>query len=238
MPTIASVVLVLLMRLVVPQPHVRIDLAFEAPSASQRLTAAAMEEVIAIWAAYDVDIRALGPNDTEREGATRLTVVLAERPSPPIAPDALGSILFRDERPRPTIVMYPAAIGALVSRTPMPGPAERDWPPTLRDLIVGCVLGRALAHEIGHFLLRSRRHSAAGLMRARQSAYDLVSADRHAFTLTADEEARSRERRCVIPLSPWAPLHVNHDRLWRTGSGRAPRALRRSRAALRWSTSR
>jgi hypothetical protein len=50
--------------------------------------------------------------------------------------------------------------------------------------------GRALAHEIGHFLLRSRHHSAAGLMRARQSAYDLVSVDRRGFTLTAEEEAR------------------------------------------------
>ena len=50
---------------------------------------------------------------------------------------------------------------------------EREWPTILRHVVLGRVLGRALAHEIGHFLLRSRGHSQIGLMRANQSIADL-----------------------------------------------------------------
>jgi len=51
------------------------------------------------------------------------------------------------------------------------------------------VLGRALAHELGHFLLRSRTHSPKGLMRPSQALPDLVSPDRRPFTLSAGEVA-------------------------------------------------
>jgi hypothetical protein len=45
------------------------------------------------------------------------------------------------------------------------------------------VLGRALAHEIGHYLLASPAHTATGLMRATQSIQSLVKDDVSAFTL-------------------------------------------------------
>jgi hypothetical protein len=52
------------------------------------------------------------------------------------------------------------------------------------------VLGRALAHEIGHFLLRSRNHSTVGLMRANPSVSDLIGRSRQTFSLSADDEKR------------------------------------------------
>jgi hypothetical protein len=55
------------------------------------------------------------------------------------------------------------------------------------DFIVGRVFGRALAHEIGHYLLRSRNHSVKGLMRALQFAPDLVGQDRQVFALSPDQ---------------------------------------------------
>jgi len=60
----------------------------------------------------------------------------------------------------------------------------------LHDLLPGRVLGRALAHEIGHFLLQSRDHAATGLMRARQWTPDLVPPDRRRFGLSAVEVSR------------------------------------------------
>ena len=42
--------------------------------------------------------------------------------------------------------------------------AER--PRLIRELVLGRVLGRAVAHEVGHFLLGSREHAPFGLMRA------------------------------------------------------------------------
>jgi hypothetical protein len=38
--------------------------------------------------------------------------------------------------------------------------------PVSGDVRLGLVLGRALAHEIGHFLLDTRTHAARGLMRS------------------------------------------------------------------------
>lgn len=48
-----------------------------------------------------------------------------------------------------------------------------------------------VAHEIGHFLLRSKIHSAGGLMRAQQTGTDVMSPDHRGFVLT-DEVGRLR----------------------------------------------
>ena len=61
--------------------------------------------------------------------------------------------------------MYADRINVLASRT---------------GVNAATLLGRAVAHEIGHLLLGTARHSAAGLMRARWSDRELgreVAAD-------------------------------------------------------------
>jgi hypothetical protein len=47
-------------------------------------------------------------------------------------------------------------------------------PSALRDGEVGLALGRAVAHEIGHYLFNTRSHTADGLMRARFETRDLI----------------------------------------------------------------
>jgi hypothetical protein len=67
---------------------------------------------------------------------------------------------------------------------------EWQWPRSLHDQIVGRVIGRVLAHEVGHFVLRMPRHTAAGLMRPVQFQDDLVALSRRPFTLTAVDISR------------------------------------------------
>jgi len=55
----------------------------------------------------------------------------------------------------------------------------------MHDRLFGRVLGRALAHEIGHFLLRRQGHSSKGLMRAQQQVPDLMREDRSCCILSA-----------------------------------------------------
>ena len=62
--------------------------------------------------------------------------------------------------------------------------------PALHDYRLGLVLGRAVAHEIGHYLLQTNVHSEHGLMRATIDAREF--ADPHAMTFRLDEEARAR----------------------------------------------
>jgi hypothetical protein len=65
----------------------------------------------------------------------------------------------------------------------------------LRDQVFGRVLGRVLAHEIGHYVLRSPRHAVDGLMRSVQLADDLVAPSRHRFALTAPDRAKLADGR-------------------------------------------
>jgi hypothetical protein len=171
-------------------PSLLIDMVFTGHSMPAKLQAMAMTEVKFIWARYGVDVRAVGVDDVARDRAIRLTVQSEDDADRHVSREALGSIRFLDGEPQPVIALYLNAIAALVSTTTALGLREPEWPPALHDVIVGRVVGRALAHEIGHFLLRSRDHSRTGLMRALQRTTDLVSEDRGRFLLRATDAAR------------------------------------------------
>jgi hypothetical protein len=58
-----------------------------------------------------------------------------------------------------------------------------------QDYRLGVVLGRAVAHEIGHFLLRTDTHAASGLMRATINAREFADVGSASFGL--DEAAQA-----------------------------------------------
>jgi hypothetical protein len=171
-----------------PPSRVLVDVVFD-ESISPKLWSTAMKEVTGIWSAYGVDVQAPGAGESGRSGAIRLTVTIGEHPDPQGVTGTLGSIGFVDDVPEPAIVMYPTTIADLVSSAQFGG-FDLHTPSAFRDFLRARVFGRALAHEIGHFLLRSRRHSDAGLMRAMHRANDLVAANRHRFELTTNEVTR------------------------------------------------
>jgi hypothetical protein len=179
--------------------NVGVDVVFDGPLASRPLEVVALKEATRIWAAYGVDINAISPRDCGSVNAVRVSVTFGNGPDRRMGATSLGSILFLDGVPEPAIVLYPHAVAALVSATPLGG-FFVDSPGVLQDLIVGRVLGRALAHEIGHFLLRSPRHST-GLMRALQPAADLVNPSRHGFELSSDDVSRLAAMTSSFPQS-------------------------------------
>jgi len=167
---------------------VRVGVAFDGPMASRALEATALKEATLIWATYGVDVKASNAGDCESLNAVRLTVTFRNGPDTGPSAAALGSIRFLDGVPEPAIALYPRVVAALLSATP--GHLIVNTEGVVRDLILGRALGRALAHEIGHFLLRSQQHSAVGLMRAFQPTADLVDPNRHHFGLSADDVRR------------------------------------------------
>ena len=70
----------------------------------------------------------------------------------------------------------------------------RDSPTLFHELLLSRALGRALAHELGHYLLKSRTHSAAGLMRAVRPSFQFFAPDRVGFGLTPEERAWLADR--------------------------------------------
>jgi hypothetical protein len=197
MPTIPSTLLLCLLGLAAsPWPRLHVDIVFEGTRMRPRREAVAMEEVTRIWAAHGVDVRRANSTDAGWDGARRLTVVLVDDPDLAdhqkrhVAGNVLASISFLDDLPRPTIFAYPNTIATIVSDSTLLGLHGSEWSADLREVVLGRVLGRALAHEVGHFLLRSRNHSAIGLMRANPSVRDLIGRDRQTFFLSADDQKR------------------------------------------------
>jgi len=60
--------------------------------------------------------------------------------------------------------------------------------PATYEYRLGVVLGRAVAHEIGHYVLQTNTHASSGLMRATIDAREF--ADLRTTTFRLDEEAR------------------------------------------------
>jgi len=63
--------------------------------------------------------------------------------------------------------------------------ARADEPTALHDRRLGVILGRALAHEMGHYLLNTPGHARRGLMRASIDARDFADLRSGAFFLDA-----------------------------------------------------
>jgi hypothetical protein len=190
MPTIAFAFLVSLLGQAILPPHLRIDLVFKGERLSKELKTVAIQEATAIWAAYDVEIHEVTVEDAARgDGAIKLAVAFVPKPARNVAADALGSIYFVDGYPTAAIMLYPNTIAALMPPTMMLGPGVHERSPFAYDRVVGRVTGRALAHEIGHYLLRTRGHSAAGLMRAKPLMTEMIEMNRNGFAL-ADGDVR------------------------------------------------
>ncbi len=77
------------------------------------------------------------------------------------------------------------------------------------------ILGRVMAHEIGHLLLDDGTHSDIGLMRAKWSGVDLHWKSVGVFFLTAEEQTQIRRRllrRAANDAQPAPPEAASLDR--------------------------
>jgi len=75
--------------------------------------------------------------------------------------------------------------------------------PPVEDVRLGLVLGRAIAHEIGHYLLNTSDHAARGLMRPRFSAHEFMDPRSGVFQLDKVAAAWVKDRLTArLPLGP------------------------------------
>jgi hypothetical protein len=136
------------------------------------------------WAIARPNAEPAGHNESMGERAAVYLIVHEDR-----LPDSgtvaagrftpLAAIRFVDGRPTTHLVADARQAARLVDGVPT---AFRDGRPQLvRDRLIGRVLGRALAHELGHFLLGTATHTPEGLMRASHRAEHLVAPSHPAF---------------------------------------------------------
>jgi hypothetical protein len=178
-------------------PALRIALTLD-PQLPPRVAHPAVEEAAAIWRPYGVIVEAPAASlpcpDSGAVFRTLAVRIQSGRPNPGARSAAFAAVRFFNGEPEPTLLLYYEAITSLaLGRAEVGGVRVSNGPQSLRERMAARVVGRALAHEIGHWLLRSRTHSAAGLMRAAHPTSHMLAAHRGHFTLAPQDVVLLRQ---------------------------------------------
>jgi hypothetical protein len=164
-----------------------------APEVPPRLVSMLLAETDAIWRPTGVEF-AWQVGRSSIPTRLRVTIDGARRPEP--AGDwALGWVTFDDDvSPTPEVhLSYTSALDLMMDSRGVIGPVDR-MPLLERNTFLARALGRALAHELGHYLLASKAHTKVGLMQTHRSAIDLFGFARSHFEITANQRAEVAAR--------------------------------------------
>jgi hypothetical protein len=123
-----------------------------------------------IWMPYGVSIEA-------GAGADAIKIIVSGhlmRPDSSPAPVPIGDTLFTNGHATPYIHLWLGAAERLASSSEIDGRTFTSRSLDQRDSILRRILGVALAHELGHYLLDTASHSSAGLLRETLGIDDLA----------------------------------------------------------------
>jgi hypothetical protein len=145
-------------------------------------------EVDAIWNRYQVDVVWEPLRESDQQGVPDLWVQFVDGRAPFARREeavAIAWLKFDDGAPTHRVQVSKTAAAALLAMTSWAGGSRAliDGPVGLRSVALGRIVGRALAHEIGHYLLASPTHADRGLMRAVIYPQHLVSEGTSSLTL-------------------------------------------------------
>jgi hypothetical protein len=176
----------------------------------ERQAEAIIDEATTIWRRHGVSLVRLEQDGGPVDVTVRVTftpvpqsaaVVLSHR----LGGAGLGAISF-DEYGQPArlIVIDYGAVVATVRQYPVDGRKLSEWPSAFADRVVARAVGRVLAHEIGHFLLRFPAHHGYGLMRSAFNGRQLAYLDRGKFALSPQLLLRLQHQLAVWRSEPRA----------------------------------
>jgi hypothetical protein len=100
---------------------------------------------------------------------------------------ALGWIVFEEQRPDREIHLSYANAASLLERSSGVVGRVGGMPRLEREMLLARAMGRSLAHEIGHYLSGSKRHSPRGLMMAVHTAAELFGPANDRFAIPPPE---------------------------------------------------
>ena len=96
----------------------------------------------------------------------------------------LGWILFDDQRePQQDIYLSHANAVTMMDQARGVIGMVAEMPTAQRDTLLARAMGRALAHELGNYLLASKLHTRRGLMKATLTAVELFRPDQSPFRI-------------------------------------------------------
>jgi hypothetical protein len=189
-----------------PQLSLNLNLAIS-QELSAVSTGALVAEVNAIWWHSNLsliwrtaDVSAPLPAMPESENWLRVLVLARQTPGAGDASTFTVGELVRYEGARPLAIASVTAARRVVDESARVQALEgtRDY-----DRRLGVVLGRAVAHEIGHYLLGST-HAAQGLMRANIHAQEFADVRSRSFRL--DDVSQAQLARLASAAPTQAPI--------------------------------
>jgi hypothetical protein len=163
--------------------NLRLTTSNELSGVSQR---ALVNETESIWRDANVQLRWLKDN-TSTDVGRPLRILVARRAVTAASAHSwpVGELLrFHDK----SAIAMASIASALRIVQGDPGRQLLDLP-AMHQYKLGVVLGRAVAHEIGHYLLQSNTHSPYGLMRANIDAREFADLRTGAFRLDRESQA-------------------------------------------------
>ena len=154
------------------------------PVASRR---ALMAEAESIWKNGHVRLKWLRES-TEADEGDILRVLVVARPVPRTSEFAPWTVaeLMRINGTQATAIASTIGAQRIVDESRWELLAE---PAAMQEQRLGLVLGRAVSHEIGHYLLQTNTHATRGLMRARIDAREFADLRSGTFRLDRAAEA-------------------------------------------------
>ena len=176
---------------------VRVDAA---PPITPAMIAAIAAEARSIWKPYGVDVTFALPGGVaagEPDEEIRLLITDRLPPGTRGRDDVagIGWIEFvGPEQPARAITVSMAAALRLSNRAKWAGTSVDLLPAIIREQFLARALGRAAAHEIGHYLLRSTVHARGGLMRSQFAAEEIMDQRLTRFRLEPSQVKRLNRR--------------------------------------------
>jgi hypothetical protein len=173
----------------------RVDLAADSPASkvvhvkvydqshlSQETIASILEIASRIWRPYGVAV-------DQDASADAVAIVI----SPHLDPEdhrgaTLGTTLFSNGHATPYIRLWMGAAEAVADAEVAGGNRFRLRPREEREAILLRMMGVALAHELGHYLLDTKHHSPGGLLQTTLSIRDLQNPETAHLTLTLEQQ--------------------------------------------------
>ena len=163
-----------------------------APTLSTAASGSMIDEAASIWLKHGVVLEWLQPTATRPVAANRLRALIVQKrlSNDPRAQLAIGE-LVRPENGHPIALISIEVAEQMVSSR---RGSEGSELTAVNERRLGVVLGRALAHEIGHHLLDTHTHARSGLMRPHFDAFEFTDLRHGTFALDHAAEAWLRTR--------------------------------------------
>jgi hypothetical protein len=172
-----------------PLPSIRVDV-FAPPGMKASSVDRICAETDAIWRPTGITFRWHRVTPGESASGSGLKVAIENRRLEAAGRTALGWIMFTGSDPQTSIHLSIAGAEDLLARSD----ALEDTVPASQQRLIERALGRALSHELGHYLLASKAHTSHGLMRASWPPRQIFAKARHGFELTTEERQIAVQR--------------------------------------------